>query len=567
MKKKSGVIVFNKKEIKDLICIIALSTVLPSISTYIYKLIGDIIDINIQDNQNTFWTIVIIVLSSNLLYYCLTRLKIQLNGNFTLNIISKMRKKFSSIILDGEIENIESSTNGKLISLFNNNISGLKFLIEDILSLISNVLIIVIMLTYIALNNVEFLLFCITSLCFSIYLAYLLGKTLGALSKDINENQHMVSQSIVDVIKGYEAIRIYNLQSLFAEKFKKQCDIVLEKNLKLEKKLIIIGATTVLLNIVPVILCIAYGSYLVQRQVISVGVLISFIPIVTKLSQTIGYVFNLGGNVKAQLPIVDGLKEVLELPVERVDGDFMRPVNSDIAINFDSVSFGYGPKKVLNNVSFLVANGKKIGIAGPSGCGKSTVLKLINGLYSAQNGSISIYDQDINRLALNDVRDIITFVPQKTHLYPLSLEENIRFENRLIKRSEIVTSLRRVNLGKFVEELDVETELNRYINLSGGEMQRIGIVRGLLTESKIYIFDEPTAQLDTETKDQVINEILSINNKTCIVVSHDLSVLKAMDEVILFNDGKVVGQGNHDGLMISNSLYNEFCIKGEFYEK
>lgn len=560
----SEIIDLRKKGKKRLISIIVVSTILPSISTYIYKLIGDIIDLDIQENPTAFWMIVIFIIAANLLYYFLTRLKIQLHGNFTLNTISEVRKKFSRKIIESDFSYFESSTHGKFISLYNNNINGLKFLIEDILSLVSNVLILVIMLSYIAFNNIEFLLFSTVSLCLSIYLANILSKTLNTLSRDIYENQYMVSQSIVDGIKGHEAIRIHNLQQLFKEKFKKQCDNVLEKNLKLEKKLVFIGATTVLLNIVPVVLCIGYGSYLVQRQIITIGVMISFIPIVTKLSQTISNMFSLGGNIKAQFVIIDGLKEVLEAPTERVPVGPIRPSKSDIAINFNSVSFGYNTSSVLNDVSFSIREGKKVGLAGPSGCGKTTVTKLISGLYSTQMGVVSIYNQEINSLDLKSVRDILTVIPQKTHIYPLSLEENIKLDNRVIKKSEIVNAFRSINLDKFIEELDLDADENRYVNLSGGEIQRIGIVRGLLNDSNIYIFDEPTAQLDLETKDKVIKKILSLESKTCVIVSHDISVLKEMDEVILIDNGKVVGKGNHNELMKSNSLYNNFCIKGKF---
>lgn len=564
MNKISEIIDLNKKEMKRLISIITVSTILPSISTYTYKLVGDIIDIDIRENQKAFWTIVIILMAVNVLYYFLTRLKIQIHGNFMIHIISDVRKKFSKKIIESDFKYFESSTHGKFVSLYNNNISRLKFLIEDILSFISNALILVIMFGYIAFNNLEFLFFCTISLCLGIYLANVLGKTLSSLSKDIYENQYMVSQSIVDGIKGHEAIRIYNLQELFIGKFKKQCDTILEKNLKLEKRLIFIGGTTVLLNIVPVMLCIGYGSYLVQRQVITIGVMISFIPVVTKLSQTISHIFSLGGKIKAQLVIIDGLKEILESPSERAPIGPIKLFKSDIAIHFDSVSFGYDTNNVLNNISFSIREGKKVGLAGPSGCGKTTITKLISGLYSAQMGVVSIYNQEVSSLDLKSVRDKLSVIPQKTHMYPLSLDENIRLENQSIKKSEIVNALQSINLDRFIKELDLDVDENKYINLSGGEIQRIGILRGLLNDSNIYIFDEPTAQLDLDTKEKVIQKILSLENKTCVIVSHDISVLKELDEVILIDDGKIVGKGSHNELIKSNSLYNNFCIKGEF---
>ncbi|MES2203624.1 MAG: ABC transporter ATP-binding protein [Pseudomonadota bacterium] len=233
------------------------------------------------------------------------------------------------------------------------------------------------------------------------------------------------------------------------------------------------------------------------------------------------------------------------------------------AIEFKNVSFHYDIEKgnVLNNLSFQVHHGEKVGIVGSSGAGKSTVARLLYRFYDYQQGEITINNQKINQVSLRSLRSAIAIVPQMATLFNDSLKNNIWY-GAISKYSEtidyniLLQVLNTADLNAFSGRLDINVG-ERGAKISGGQGQRISIARALIKEAPILIFDEATSALDAKTE-QVVQHNLNqaARGKTTLIISHKLYNVKEADRIIVLQNGSKVEEGSHEVLL---------ALKGHYY--
>jgi ATP-binding cassette subfamily B protein len=278
---------------------------------------------------------------------------------------------------------------------------------------------------------------------------------------------------------------------------------------------------------------------------------------------SIGWVTSLVQEAEAsQKRINEFLKEVPSI-VNPTKKD--TPVIGSIA--FKDVHFTYKDTNVeaLKGISFEVEKGKTLAIIGNTGSGKSTILELIGRLYNVQKGSIEIDGINIKALNLTSLRTAIGFVPQDPFLFSDSLKNNIKFGKNKATDSEVIDAAKKAmvhsNIIKFKNGYDTILG-ERGITLSGGQKQRVSIARAFIKNPKILLFDDCLSAVDTETEEQILNNIeLVTKEKTTIIVSHRISSAKNADNIIVLNDGVITQQGTHDSLISVEGYYKELYQK------
>ena len=228
-------------------------------------------------------------------------------------------------------------------------------------------------------------------------------------------------------------------------------------------------------------------------------------------------------------------------------------------IIFENISFKYpkGEQNILENISFVIPENKKVAFVGHSGSGKSTVIKLFLRAYDYDSGSIKIGSKELRDLNAIDLRRNIGYVEQHVDLLDDTLKENILFgvtKNKKITDKELEQIAKRTRIDQFYNRLgDKKFETfvgERGVKLSGGERQRVGIARAIVKNPNILIFDEATSSLDTENEAKVMEAIDDVSKgKTTIIVAHRLSTIKNADIIIVMDKGRVVGTGSHDELI------------------
>lgn len=233
------------------------------------------------------------------------------------------------------------------------------------------------------------------------------------------------------------------------------------------------------------------------------------------------------------------------------------PLTSDV--KFEHVSFAYDNASVLSDVSFAAREGELTAIVGPSGSGKSTAAQIICGFWNPTKGQVLIGDQDVTALSENNLSHLVSFVFQESHVFSLSIADNIRLARPNASDEEVKEAARAAHCTSFVEALPhgMKTIVgDGGVGLSGGERQRIAIARAFLKNSPILVLDEPTSAMDADTEREVQAALANLaKGRTVIMVAHRLSTIVAANNIVVLEGGKVTQQGTHEKLLSENGMY------------
>jgi ATP-binding cassette subfamily C protein CydC len=238
--------------------------------------------------------------------------------------------------------------------------------------------------------------------------------------------------------------------------------------------------------------------------------------------------------------------ELIDAPPEVIDPTEAVEIPADTNIAFSNVSFRYddeGPA-ALQGVTFAVTPGQRIGIAGPSGSGKSTIVNLLLRFWDYHSGEITLGGLDLRDYRSEDVRSLISVVPQDVHLFNASIRDNLLLANPDANDEEIVASCRIALLGDLIDGLPegYDTRIGENgLLLSGGERQRLAIARAVLKASPIVILDEPTANLDPETERKLMHSLEPfLGGRSVLLISHRPAVLECVDLLLTMENGRII---------------------------
>lgn len=234
-------------------------------------------------------------------------------------------------------------------------------------------------------------------------------------------------------------------------------------------------------------------------------------------------------------------------------------------VEFNSVSFGYGEKPVLHDISFEVCKNTKTALIGPSGAGKSTIFNLLEKFYDTYSGSVSLDGEDLRSLPVGNVRNSVGYVEQESPIMAGSVLSNLLYTNPDATEEELERVMSLTNLEPVVKRLPrgVHSEVgDSGVMLSGGERQRIAIARTLLAYPRLLMLDEATSQLDAENEAALGRSISRITEEcTVMMIAHRLSTIADADQIIYLENGSVQDVGTHQRLVSSNAAYRKFAEK------
>ncbi len=229
------------------------------------------------------------------------------------------------------------------------------------------------------------------------------------------------------------------------------------------------------------------------------------------------------------------------------------------AIRFQNLSFAYGEERVLKEISLLIPVGQVVALVGPSGAGKSTFAHLIPRFYDPQSGGILFDGVDIREFRKKDLRGAIAVVPQMPSLFFGTIASNIRVGRENATDEQVTEAARRAHADEFIRSLPqgYETEVGeRGDLLSGGQRQRIAIARAFLKDAPILILDEATSALDSESEAMVQQALAAlVKGRTTFIIAHRYSTITIADRVLVFQQGRIVADGNHETLRETDPTY------------
>ena len=378
-------------------------------------------------------------------------------------------------------------------------------------------------------------------------------------------------------LTGVRVIRAYNQQGVEYKKFDKANKDMTQTITKVGK---IMSFTNPLISIIFNLCFIgiyALGFYLLNGLNAGdpqIGNLISNVAVVAQYSLQIMQSFMMLAMIFIMLPQASAcskrIAEVLDVKdneqIDNVDKEEYEKFKNKTTrgvLAFNNVTFTYPDSDTpcIENISFKTKPGKMLAIIGSTGAGKSTVINLIPRFYDATKGNITLDGVDITKIPIKDLRDSIGFVPQKAVLFKGTIKDNIRFGKKDATDEEINEALSVAQTEHFISKLP--TGLDSFVsqggkNFSGGQKQRLSIARALVKKPEVYVFDDSFSALDFKTDAKLRAALKTyVGDSTMIVVAQRVSSILDADTIVVLNEGKVAGIGNHEDLLKNCPIYQD----------
>ena len=366
---------------------------------------------------------------------------------------------------------------------------------------------------------------------------------------------------IEENISGQKVIKIFNREKQELKEFEKQNSALRGIAIRAQIYSGILPPLMNLLNNFGFAIVAGVGGYLAIRQVITIGIIASFITYSRHFARPLNELANQFNLIQSGLSsaervfeVMDELPETADLP-DAIENKVVRG-----EVEFREVSFGYKPEEpVIKNINFHVFPGQTVAIVGPTGAGKTTMVNLLTRFYDVDSGKILIDGIDIRNIKRSALRSLLGIVLQDTYLFAESVRDNIRYGCLEASDEEIENVARLANAEQFIRHLPngydtILTEDGG--DLSQGQRQLIAISRVLLANPSILILDEATSNIDTRTEKYVQKAMLNLmKGRTSLVIAHRLSTIRNADLILVINQGEIVEQGNHQQLLDKKGFY------------
>lgn len=396
------------------------------------------------------------------------------------------------------------------------------------------------------------------------FLLFFVSRVRKAVKKATHEVRLRQADIVSTVQQGLESVRVvqaFEREDLQEEELSRVGIQTVEAGLKARK---IKALLSPIVNIVVAActgLVLWRGTSLVMAGAMEVGTLTVFLSYLAMFFKPVQDLATMTNTIAQTSVGVERVRAILDADAiipERPDA--IEPQTLRGEIDFEHVSFGYNAAEpVLRDVSFTVRPGQLVGVVGPTGSGKSTVVSLIPRFYDPNAGSIKIDGVDIRDYKLHELRQHIGFVLQDTVLFRGTVRENIAYGHPRATEDEIVQAAKLANAHEFISRMahGYDSQVGeRGLTLSGGQRQRIGIARAIIRDNPILILDEPTAALDTESEQLVVEALERLmKGRTVITIAHRLSTIRDADNIIVLKDGVVAENGTHEQLLALDGVY------------
>ncbi|MBL3284485.1 putative ABC transporter ATP-binding protein [Rickettsiales endosymbiont of Paramecium tredecaurelia] len=495
-------------------------------------------------------------------------------GNLTWRGIGYINKKYQGVIKNQIIRSTLAHLLDRSHQFFQDNMSGR--ITSQIITLADNIerivhrisldfirgssVLIISLITTLNVNMIFFYILILWFICFTTF-SYLMSRRLINFADQHARSEAKLSGQLVDVLMNQSNVRAFARSALELERMDGFLRTVLAAFRAKENFVLMLCA----MQGITIAVMIAFATYFLIHlyclDLVSAGDFALILGIVIE----VGYItwhtmsriddFNQAyGKCKQSLTSLIDSCASKNLDVDKE----LMCINGQII--FSNVKFHYkGEEPLFQNKSIGIKAGQKVGLVGYSGSGKSTFANLILGLYEINDGAILIDEQDIRRVTSESLRLAINMIPQDPVLFHRSLMENIRCGKKDASDEEVIQAAKKAHAHEFITKLpNAYNSLvgERGVKLSGGQRQRIAIARAILKNAPILILDEATSQLDSLTENLIQDSLWDLmQGKTTLVIAHRLSTLLHMDRILVFDRGKIVGDGSHAKLLVGCALY------------
>ena len=371
-----------------------------------------------------------------------------------------------------------------------------------------------------------------------------------------------------EILTGLPVIRAFNTEKKEEKRFDKANIDLTKTNLFVNRAMSFMMPTLMLIMNGISLLIVWVGAHGIDNGTMQVGNMMAFIQYTMQIVMS----FLMISMVSIMLPrasvSANRINEIIETEETIKDSKEPKKLNPNKKglVEFKNVSFRYpdSDEEVLSDISFTAEPGKTTAIIGSTGSGKSTIVNLIPRFYDVTSGNLLIDGVDIKDIANKDLRKIIGFVPQKGILFSGTIESNIKYGNPNMSDEQMIEAAQIAQATEFIEskpEKYQEPIAQGGSNVSGGQKQRLSIARAIAIDPEILVFDDSFSALDFKTDSILRSELAKkTKDKTVIIVAQRINTILNADQIIVLEDGKVVGKGTHEELLKNNEIYKQIAL-------
>lgn len=371
-------------------------------------------------------------------------------------------------------------------------------------------------------------------------------------------------------LTGLRVIRAFNTEKNEKRKFERTNSEITGVYLFINKVMALTSPLMMLVFNGTTLLCVWIGISLMQNDISYLGNMMAFMQyaiqvVISFLFLSMLFVILPRANVSA-----GRINEILRVrPKVSWKEKTTNAPEAEPSVEFKNVSFAYegAEAKAIENISFKATSGQTTAFVGSTGSGKSTLINLVPRLYDATTGEVLIDGVNVKSYAKNDLMKRIGFIPQRAVLFSGNIKSNIAFGNLDAKKSEIEKAAKVSQSKEFIEKFEEAYEhhiAQGGTNVSGGQKQRLSIARAIAKNPEIYVFDDSFSALDLKTDRELRKELKKITGGAVVlIVAQRISTIKDADQIIVLDDGKMVGKGTHFELLRGCKVYQEI-VKSQF---
>ena len=453
---------------------------------------------------------------------------------------------------------------GTLLSTITADVQTIQnFASSSTLGILVDMFTIVAMLVIMFWLNWDFTMIAVGVTPFMLLMVSRFKKAVKKATREVRKQQSNVVAVVQQGLESMRVVKAFGRQDLEQEELSEVSKATVEAALKARRVKALLSPIVT----VTVSLCSAFvlwrSSSLILKGTMTAGALTVFLSYLAKFFKPVQDLATMTNTIAQTAVGVERVRAILEandMIEERGDAREPQPLKGEI--KFENVAFAYNKDApVLTDVNFEIKAGQMVGVVGPTGGGKSTIVSLIPRFYDPSAGKVSVDGVDIRDYKIHGLRNQIAYVLQETVLFRGTVAENIAYGRGSATRDEIVEAAKLANADEFIAKMPQGYDTmvgDRGDTLSGGQRQRIGIARALIRNNPILILDEPTAALDTESE-QLVMEALErlMKGRTVITIAHRLSTIRNSDKIVVLKGGVVAEEGTHDELMAKSGVYAE----------